>query len=69
MVELYAYSEDPDQMPCSVVSDLGLHCLQIVQLLGVSSFHLVKGIFSERKEFAPKRIPLFRRYWVCKNLV
>ena len=26
MVELFANSEDPDQTPRSVASDLGLHC-------------------------------------------
>ena len=35
MVELFANSGDPDQMPHSVASDLGLHCLPI-SLLGVS---------------------------------
>ena len=35
MVELFANSEDPDQMPHSAASDLGLHCLPIT-LLGVS---------------------------------
>ena len=29
MVELFANSGDPDQMQCSLVSDLGLHCLPI----------------------------------------
>ena len=41
MVELFANSEDPDQMPCSVASDLGLHCLPIT-LLGVSRLQWVK---------------------------
>ena len=36
MVELFAYSEDPDQMQHSVASDLGLHCL-VITLLGVSN--------------------------------
>ena len=27
MVDLFANSRDPVQTPCSVVSDLGLHCL------------------------------------------
>ena len=35
MVELFANSGDPDQMPHSVVSELGLHCLPITHL-GVS---------------------------------
>ena len=38
MVELFANSGDPDQMPRSVASDLGLHCLPIT-LLGVSSYN------------------------------
>ena len=29
MVELFANSRDPDQMPCSVASDLGLYCLPV----------------------------------------
>ena len=29
MVELFANSEDPDQMPHSAASDLDLHCLPI----------------------------------------
>ena len=28
MAELFPNSGDPDQMPCSVASDLGLHSLQ-----------------------------------------
>ena len=35
MVELFANSADPDQMPHSAASDLGLHCLPNT-LLGVS---------------------------------
>ena len=37
-------SADPDQMPCSVASDLGLHCLPII-LLGVSRLQLVRQSF------------------------
>ena len=44
MVELFANSGDPDQMPCSAVSDLGLHCLQ-VNCLGVSSPQWAKEPF------------------------
>ena len=40
MVELFANSEDTDQMLCSAVSDLGLHCLPVTRL-GVS--HLQWG--------------------------
>ena len=35
MAKLFANSGDPDQMPHSAASDLGLHCLPIT-LLGVS---------------------------------
>ena len=40
MAEVFTNSEDPDQMPHSVVSDLGLHCLPIT-LLGVSRLQWV----------------------------
>ena len=43
MAEVFANSEDPDQMPHSVVSDLGLYCLLNI-LLGVSRLQWVKGI-------------------------
>ena len=33
MSELVANSEDPDQMPHFVVSDLGLHCLPVTLLV------------------------------------
>ena len=52
MVELFANSGDPDQLPHSVASDLGLHCLPVTQL-GVSRLHWVKGGYLLRKEFAP----------------
>ena len=32
MAKLFANSGDPDQMPHSVASDLGLHCLPITLL-------------------------------------
>ena len=35
MVKLFANSEDPDQMPHSAASDLGLHFLPLT-LLGIS---------------------------------
>ena len=38
MVKLFANSEDPDQMPCSVASDLGLHCIPIT-LLGSPNYN------------------------------
>ena len=39
--ELNANNVDPDQMPCSVASDLGLHCLPM-SLLGDARLKLVK---------------------------
>ena len=41
MVELIANSGDPDQMPRSAASDLGLHCLPIT-VLRVSGLKWVK---------------------------
>ena len=41
MAKLFAISGDPDQMPRSAASDLGLHCLSIT-LLGVSRPQWVK---------------------------
>ena len=41
MVELFANSGDPDQMPLSAVPDLGLHCLPVT-LLRVSRLQWVK---------------------------
>ena len=41
MAKLFANSEDPDQMPHSAASDLGLHCLPIT-LLRVSRLQWVK---------------------------
>ena len=43
MVELFANSVDPDQMPHSAASDLGLHCLSSI-LLGVSRLQWVNEI-------------------------
>ena len=42
MVKLFANSREPDQMPHSAASDLGLHCLPIT-LLGVYRLHWVKA--------------------------
>ena len=41
MAKLFANCGDPDQMPCSAVSDLGLHCLPIT-LLRVFQLQWVK---------------------------
>ena len=42
MVKLFANSGDPDQMPHSAASDLGLHCLPLTSL-GVSSLQWING--------------------------
>ena len=49
MVELFANSGDPDQMPCSAASDLDLHCLSFT-LLGVSRLQLVMLILSSSEK-------------------
>ena len=41
MAKLFANSDDPDQMPHSAASDLGLQCLPITPL-GVSRLQWVK---------------------------
>ena len=46
MVELFANSGDPDQMPHFVASDLGLHCLPIT-LLGVSRLQWVSKLTNQ----------------------
>ena len=43
MAEVFANSEDPDQMPHSAASDLGLHCLSFT-LLGVSRQQWVNNL-------------------------
>ena len=43
IVELFAISEDPDQMPHSAASILGLHCLPDT-LLGVSRPQCVNSV-------------------------
>ena len=44
MAEVFANSEDPDQMPHFAASDLGLHCLPIT-LIGVSQLEWVNWFF------------------------
>ena len=46
MVELFANSGDPDQMPHSAASDLGLHCLPFI-FLGVSRLQWVNLVSVE----------------------
>ena len=43
MIELFANSGDPDQMPHSAASDLGLNCLPVI-LLGVSRLQWVNSM-------------------------
>ena len=43
MAKLFANIGDPDQMPHSVASDLGLHCLSIT-FLRVSRLQLVNKV-------------------------
>ena len=65
MVELFVNSGDPDQMPHSVVSDLGLHCLPVT-CLGVSSLQWVnrdKYIFGSN--FYPFRVDTFSERASC----
>ena len=50
MVESFANSGDPDHMPHSAESDLGLHCLPIT-LLEVSRLQWVKALDSEKSFF------------------
>ena len=48
MAKLFANSGDPDQMPHSAASDLGLHCL-LVTLLVISKLQWVKVSHSREK--------------------
>ena len=58
MAKLFANSEDPDQMPHSAVSDLGLHCLPIT-LLRVSRLQWVKGPLAVYKGNWPTERTMF----------
>ena len=49
MAKVFANREDPDQIPHSAVSDLGLRCLQIT-LLGVSRLQWVKFYFQAKAQ-------------------
>ena len=49
MVELFAYSGEPDQMPQNAASDLGLHCL-LITLLGVSRLQWVNEQFKHSQD-------------------
>ena len=56
MAKLFANSEDPDRMPRSVASDLGLHCLAIT-LLGVSGLQLGKLLLQVHFPKGLKQLP------------
>ena len=45
MVDLFTNSGDPDQLPYSVASDLGLHSLPVT-FLGVSRLQWVKALIT-----------------------
>ena len=49
MVEVFANSGDPDQMLCSVVSDLGLHYLPLTRL-GVSSLQWINETTPDKRD-------------------
>ena len=57
MVELFEKSEDPEQPPHSVASDLSLHCLPITRL-GVSRLQWVKDCVSGDTMLLPISIPI-----------
>ena len=56
MVELFANSGGPDQTPCSMASDLGLHGLPVTHL-GVFSLQWVKipkrFIYLSKLDYSP----------------
>ena len=56
MIELFANSGNPDQMPPSVASNLGLHCLPVTHL-GVSSLQWVNVHIWEDKILKKKKKP------------
>ena len=51
MVELFANSRDPDQMPHSAASDLGLHCLPVT-LLGITRLQWINRSFVDTDQTA-----------------
>ena len=63
MVELFANSGDPDQMPHSAAFDLGLHCLPVT-LLGVSPDY--NGLSTHFPTRNPGRKP-WRSYYISKD--
>ena len=78
MVELFANSGDPDQMPHSAASDLGLHCLPVT-LLRVSRLQWVnpKYLYSvcivpvqtlDPDQTSPSRGNLIGNYSACYSV-
>ena len=63
MVALFANSGDPDQIPHSAASDLGLHCLPII-LLGVSRLQWINVL---SKTIADKI--LFFSYYFSEKII
>ena len=70
MAKLFANSGDPDQMPHSAPSDLGLHCLPIT-LLEVSRLQWVNEMLKCMKHEAILELSqynhnslIFTAYWV-----
>ena len=61
MVGLFANSRDPDQMPHSVVSDLGLHCWPVT-FLGISGLQWVNILVVLFGITSLKVIPLRTHY-------
>ena len=61
MAILLANSEDPDQMPHSVASDLGLHCLSIT-LLQVSRLQWVNIIAYANADATKKK----KSFHICR---
>ena len=61
MAKLFANSGDPDQMPRSVASDLGLHCLPVT-LLRVSRLQWVNHYCAVGNIFSKKNKILFKMF-------
>ena len=70
MAKLFANSGDPDQMPCSAVSDWGLHCLSIT-VLGVSRLQWVNqnGFLTRAGHHQKKCIAILSRYQVYDTIL
>ena len=56
MAKLFANSGDPDQMPHTAVSDLGLHCLLITHL-GVSRLQWVDNVSTNARQMSQSADP------------